>query len=69
MPSDEWLTDELPSRVKVSKGVGHVAGHAHTDSPFTAQVLDHDWGQEHGGDDDGGVNDAQRRHTHSFLCI
>lgn len=64
-----WLTDWLPSRVEVPKGVGDVAGHANDDGPFTAQIFDHDGRQEHGGDDDGGIDDAQRRHSHPLLCI
>lgn len=64
-----WLTDWLPSWVEVSKGVGHVAGHAGNNGPFTAQIFDHDGRQEHGGDDDGGVDDAQRRDAHPLLCV
>lgn len=63
------LTDWLPSRQEVSQGVGDVAGHAQHDGPFTAQVFDHDGRQEHGGDDDGAVDDAQRGHAHPLLCI
>lgn len=59
----------LPSGVEVSEGVGDVAGHADNNGPFAAQVFDHDGRQEHGGDDDGGVDDAQGRHTHPLLCI
>lgn len=66
MNDSKWT---LPSRVEVSKRVGNVAGHSSHDGPFTAQVLDHDGGQEHGGDDDGGVDDAQRCYTHPLLCI
>lgn len=49
----------LPSRVEVSKGVGDIAGHAHNNGPFTAQIFYHNRRQKHGGDDDGGVDDAQ----------
>lgn len=63
------LTNWLPSRVEVSERVWHVAGHARHNGPFTAQVFDHDGRQEHGGDDDGGVDDTQRRHAHPVLCI
>ena len=58
-----------PSGIEVSKGVGDVAGHADHHGPLTAQVLDHDGGQEHGGDDDGGVDDTQRRHAHPLLRV
>lgn len=63
------LTDSLPSRVEVSEREGHVAGHADHNGPFTAQIFDHDGRKEHGGDDDGGIDDAERRHTHPLLCI
>lgn len=59
----------LPSRVEVSEGVGEVAGHASNNAPFAAQVFDHDGRQEHGGDDDGGVDDAQRGHAHPLLGV
>ena len=59
----------LPSWVEVSEGVGDVTDHPGDDGPFTAQILDHDWRQEHGGDDDGGVDDAQRGHAHPILRI
>lgn len=59
----------LPSRVEVSERIGDVAGHPHDDAPLTAQVFDHDGREEHGGDDHGGVDDAQRGHTHALLCI
>lgn len=59
----------LPSWVEVSNGVGDIAGHADNNRPFTAQIFDHDGRQEHGGDDDGGVDDTQGRHTHPLLCI
>lgn len=67
--SKKKLAYRLPSGVEVSEGVGDVAGHADNNGPFAAQVFDHDGRQEHGGDDDGGVDDAQRRHTHPLLCI
>lgn len=59
----------LPSGEEVSDGVGDVAGHAHDNGPFTAQVFDHDGRQEHGGDDDGGVDNTQGRHPHPLLRI
>lgn len=45
-----------PSREEISKGIADIACHADEDGPFTAQVLDHDGGQEHGGQNDGSVD-------------
>lgn len=65
----DWLSCWLPSWEEVSHWVGHVAGHASHNGPFAAQVFDHDGRQEHGGDDDGGVDDAQRDHAHPLLWV
>ena len=62
-------TGASPSRIEVSKGVGDIAGHADHDGPLAAEVLDHYGWQEHGGDDDGGVDDTQRCHPHPLLRI
>ena len=59
----------LPAGVEVSKRVGDVAAHRDHDSPLAAQVLDEDGRQEHGGQDDGSVDDAQRCHAHPCLRI
>lgn len=68
--NNEWKPlGWLPSGEEISDGVGDVAGHAHHNGPFAAQIFDHDGRQEHGGDDDGGVDDTQGRHPHPLLCI
>lgn len=59
----------LPAGVEVSKRVGDVAAHGDHDGPLAAQVLDEDGRQEHGGQDDGSVDDAQRGHAHPCLRI
>ena len=59
----------LPAGVEVSKRVGDVAAHRDHDGPLAAQVLDEDGRQEHGGQDDGRVDDAQRGHAHPCLRI
>ena len=59
----------LPAGVEVSKRVGDVAAHGDHDGPLAAQVLDEDGRQEHGGQDDGRVDDAQRGHAHPCLRI
>lgn len=48
----------LPSRIKVSKRVDHIAPHRGNDGPFAAQVFDNGGRKKHGGQDDGGEADA-----------
>ena len=59
----------LPARVEVPKRVCDIATHRGHNCPFAAQVFDEDVRQEHGGYDDGGIDDTQRDHAHALLSI
>lgn len=49
---------QLPARVEVPEGVGDIASHGGHNCPFAAQVFDENVRQEHGGYDDGSVDNT-----------
>lgn len=59
----------VPVGVEVAQGEHHVAAHGAHDGPLAATPLDEDGWEEHGGQEDRGVECAERRHPQALLTV